>query len=390
MRARLIDVIAVVVLSLASGCAPGPTTADKSATPTLAHDTRHYSTIAAGFVHTCALDQQGTAFCWGNNDYSQLGAETAETCGGRPCSTSPMRVRGDTRFTVLSAGWVHNCGIAADGRAWCWGGGSVEREGYLGDGTLRRSVQPVAVISDSALVAITIGDGHSCALTASGQAYCWGENEAGQVGDGSNVDRALPVPVAGSLRFRALSAGAYHTCGIALTGVAYCWGDNRWGQLGAGEVAYNSVDAARAVPVAVLGEDTWTHVAAGWQHTCAIASTGVTHCWGRNEDAKQLGDDSEVTHRGTPAPITDDPSFATIIAGPLATCGRTTGGDTWCWGGNYYGGLGDGSTVAQGVARPTRVKGGPFIDIALGQAHSCALGSDRELWCWGDKSAGQY
>ena len=148
MRARLIDVIAVVVLSLASGCAPGPTTADKSATPTLAHDTRHYSTIAAGFVHTCALDQQGTAFCWGNNDYSQLGAETAETCGGRPCSTSPMRVRGDTRFTVLSAGWVHNCGIAADGRAWCWGGGSVEREGYLGDGTLRRSVQPVAVISE--------------------------------------------------------------------------------------------------------------------------------------------------------------------------------------------------------------------------------------------------
>jgi alpha-tubulin suppressor-like RCC1 family protein len=236
---------------------------------------------------------------------------------------------------------------------------------------------------------MTIGDGHTCALTMSGRAYCWGENDFGQVGDGSKVDRAVPVPVAGSLRFRELSAGAYHTCGIALADVVYCWGDNRWGQLGSGDVPYNSVAAARDIPVAVVGQIQWASVAAGWQHTCAIASSGVAHCWGRNEDAKQLGDESGVTHRGIPGPVADAPSFAAITAGPLATCGRTTLGDTWCWGGNYYGGLGDG-TVSQGVARPTRVKGGPFIEITLGQAHSCALGHDRELWCWGDKSAGQY
>ena len=384
----IIHALAAVVVTAA--CTPGPTTPDKSATPIPASHARGYSAVVAGFVHTCALDASGAAFCWGNNDYGQLGADTDETCGGRPCSTNPLRVHGDLRFTTLASGWVHNCGIAAEGRAWCWGGGLVERQGYLGDGSLQRSVDPVRVASDSALASIALGDGHSCALTPSGRAYCWGENDFGQVGDGSRLDRAVPVPIGGALRFRALSAGAYHTCGITPNHVAYCWGDNRWGQLGIGDVRSNEIGAGRDVPVAVAGATTWSRIAAGWQHTCAITSAGETHCWGRNDAAKQLGDDSDVTHRGIPAPIADAHVFTGLTAGPLATCGRTISGDTWCWGGNYYGGLGDGSVIAEGVGRPTRVKGGPFMDITLGQGHTCALGNDHALWCWGDRSAGQY
>ena len=380
----------MIAALLGAGCAPAPTTLDKSATPIQADIAREYRAVAAGFVHTCALDQRGAAYCWGNNDYSQLGANSKDTCGGRPCSTDPLEVLGGLRFTSLAAGWVHNCGIVADGSAWCWGGGSVDRRGYLGDGSLRRTADPVRVASDSIFASVTVGDGHSCALTASGQAYCWGENDFGQLGDASGVDRAVPVPAAASLRFRELSAGAYHTCGITLGSVAYCWGDNRWGQLGPGDVAYNDVAAARHAPVAVTGAERWARIAAGWQHTCAITSARATHCWGRNDAANQLGDDSDITHRGVPAPIADAPAFAALTAGPLATCGRTASGETWCWGGYYYGALGDGSVVAAGVGHPTRVQGGPFIEITLGQGHSCAIANDRELWCWGDKSAGQY
>ena len=384
------SVITATVMSVFTGCAPAPTTPGGSATPTRGTDGGTYRTVAAGFVHTCALDQEGAAFCWGNNDYSQLGADTDARCGGRPCSTDPVRVRGNLRFTTMSAGWVHNCGITADGRAWCWGGGAVERQGYLGDGRLQRSVDPVSVAADSAFTSITLGDGHACALTASGVAHCWGENDFGQLGDDSNIDRAIPVSVAGSLRFRELSAGAYHTCGITVSGAAYCWGDNRWGQLGAGDVPYNSLASSQDVPVAVVGGTGWARIAAGWEHTCAIASTGATECWGRNDSARQLGDDSDVSHRGVPASIAAAPRFTDVTAGPLATCGRAVDGETWCWGANYYGGLGDGSVVADGVGRPTRVLGGPYVEITLGQAHSCALGRERELWCWGDKSAGQF
>jgi alpha-tubulin suppressor-like RCC1 family protein len=381
---------AITLLAAVASCSPGPTTPDHATTPTRQQEPRAFIALAAGFVHTCALDREGRAFCWGNNDYDQLGTETSERCGGRPCSTDPLAVRGSLTFTALAAGWVHNCGITEDGRAWCWGGGSVERQGYLGDGSLRRSLDPVAVVSDSAFASLTLGDGHTCALTRSGSAYCWGENDSGQLGDGSRVDRGTPVAVAGSLRFRELSAGAYHTCGITLDGAAYCWGENRWGQLGIGDVPYNNMESGRDLASAVDMATTWAHIAAGWQHTCAITASGVTYCWGRNDIARQLGDDSDATHRGIPGPIVADQSFTALTAGPLATCGRTAGNETWCWGANYYGGLGDGSVAAQGVGRPARVQGGPFVDITLGQAHSCALGDDRALWCWGDNSAGQY
>jgi alpha-tubulin suppressor-like RCC1 family protein len=385
--------ILVCVSVLLGGCSAVPSElrgAGRSPHPVPAAEARTFTQIAAGFVHTCALDAQGAAHCWGNNDYSQLGADVDAECGGRPCSREPVVVRGGLRFTVLAAGWVHSCGIATDHHTYCWGGGATGRQGYLGNGAVSRSATPVGVLTDSTFTALSLGDGHSCALTASGMAFCWGQNSAGQLGDGTGTDRSTPVPVATSLRFRSLSAGAYHTCGVTFDGAGYCWGDNRWGQLGAGDVPYNSISSSKREPTAVAGDLKFSEIAAGWQHSCAISSTGLAYCWGRNEDARQLGDDSEITHRGTPAPTAGAPPFTTLIAGPLSTCGRTATNELYCWGGNYYGGLGNGDVATGGVGRPVRTRGGPYARVAIGQGHACAIADDRRLWCWGDQSAGQF
>ena len=351
-----------------------------------------FTQIAAGFVHTCALASDGQVLCWGGNDYNQLGAasSTGPECGGRRCSTTPVPVPGNLRFHALSAGWVANCGITQDGQVWCWGGGAYDGRGYLGDGELRRATSPVRVQADSPFVSVTLGDGHSCALTRSGVAYCWGQNDLGQVGDGTRIDRAVPVRVASTHTFKQLSAGAYHVCGITTDETVMCWGDNRWGQLGAGDVAYNALDAASAVPTVVAGNARFRQVAAGWEHSCAIDATGAAYCWGRNEDARQLGDGSAATHRGTPAPVATDARFTSLAAGPLATCGGTMSGGTYCWGGNYYGGLGNGDTSPVGVDHPVRTLGGPFIAIAIGQGHTCGIEADALVHCWGDRTAGQY
>lgn len=362
--------------------------------PLLVGGSRTYVRVAAGFVHTCALDAEGAAFCWGSNQYSQLGSDdVSATCGGLPCSKMPVPVSGSHRFASIAAGWVHNCAIATDTRTYCWGGGGsgdAADRGYLGDGTLRRSATPVRVLADSAFTSVSIGDGHSCALTASGMAYCWGQNGSGQLGDGTRQDRGIPVAVETQLRFRALSAGAYHTCGVTLANGAHCWGDNRWGQLGIGDVGYHSVSVNADIPVRVAAELQFTSIAAGWEHSCAIATSGVTYCWGRNDDAQQLGDDSGITHRGTPGPIVGGLQFTALSAGALATCGRTAADDIYCWGANYYGALGNGETQSRGVGHPVRAQGGPFARVTLGQAHTCAIASDRRLWCWGDQSAGQF
>jgi alpha-tubulin suppressor-like RCC1 family protein len=351
---------------------------------------RRFSTIVAGFVHTCALDDRGAAWCWGGNDYSQLGADvTKSDCGILSCSRAPLAVQGNTRFKTLAAGWVHNCGITIDDLTYCWGGGAITKQGYLGDGSLSRSIVPVRVHGDSAFTALAAGDGHTCGLTRSGAALCWGANTSGQLGDGTTEDRAVPVAVATPLRFRSLSAGAYHTCGITTQSDAYCWGDNRWGQLGAGEVAYNALSAAATLPRRVIGGLGFESVVSGWEHTCALAMNSRAYCWGRNEYHRQLGDDSDVTHRGTPKPISGGLSFVALSAGQLATCGRTAAGDTFCWGGNYYGGLGNGQ-ASLGVGHPVRTLGGPYSGLAIGQSHTCGLGIDRRRWCWGDQSAGQF
>ena len=383
---------------MAQACSVLPTdapAAERSPTPIPAGGSRTYTQVAAGFVHTCALDVAGAAFCWGSNEYKQLGVESAPlACGGRPCSRTPIAVSGGKRFTALAAGWVHNCGISTDTRTYCWGGGAVDSRGYLGDGTLSPNATPVLVRADSAFTSVTIGDGHSCALTAHGMAFCWGQNAQGQLGDGTRADRATPVPVATELRFRALSAGAYHSCGITHENHAYCWGDNRWGQLGGGDVAYNSVSGVATQPLHVIGGRgeafEFTAIVAGWEHTCALSTSGESYCWGRNEDALQLGDDSDVTHRGTPGPVAGELRFTALAAGALATCGRTATDEVYCWGANYYGGLGNGATVSTGVGHPVHTLGGPYAQVTMGQAHACGIATDRRLWCWGDQSVAQF
>ena len=350
-----------------------------------------YAQVAAGFVHTCALDQDGAAFCWGSNEYAQLGVPIqGDDCGGRPCSRKPVAVSGGQRFAVLAAGWVQNCAIGVDGYTYCWGGGALDGKGYMGNGILSSTTTPVRVQTETNFTSVVVGDGHACGLTASGAAYCWGQNSSGQLGDGSYANHAVPVPVNSTVRFQTLSAGAYHTCGVTAANAAYCWGDNRWGQLGAGNVDYHSARSNRGVPALVSGNVAFTTIAAGWEHTCAVSTAGAAFCWGRNDDASQLGDDSDVTHRGVPGAVTGTLQFAALSAGALSTCGRTTTNELYCWGGNYYGGLGNGEVSDRGVGHPVRADGGPFSSVTVGQAHACGLTPNRRLWCWGDQTLGQF
>src|SRR5450759_3959508 len=182
--------------------------------------------VVTGGYHTCALAPSGQAYCWGLNTYGELGDNTTTD------RSTPIAVQqGVVTFTSITAGWGHTCGLTSAGAAWCWG---YNGNGRLGDNTITLRLTPVAVQQGGVtFTSITAGDSHTCGLTGAGAAYCWGRNDSGPVGDNTTTDRHTPVAVQqGGVTFASITSGRWHTCGLTSAGAAYCWGWNVNGQLG--------------------------------------------------------------------------------------------------------------------------------------------------------------
>ncbi|MEO8449600.1 MAG: hypothetical protein ABI647_07410 [Gemmatimonadota bacterium] len=188
--------------------------------------TYDFRAISAGGIHTCAVDFQHQALCWGMGRDGQLGDGTNSVD-----EYIPQFVVGGAVFDSITAGFSHSCAILTDGSAQCWG---LNSDGQLGTGTFARQNIPTTVAGGLTFMAISAGLGHTCALATDGTAYCWGNNSKGQLGDGTMTTQSNPVAVAGGLTFKTISAGDYQTCGVTTDDVAYCWGDNEFGSIGDG------------------------------------------------------------------------------------------------------------------------------------------------------------
>lgn len=393
----VIRILALGALSSLAACAALTEPSDRGisarsqVTPVEVFGGKTWTEVAAGFQHTCGIDTAGTAWCWGSNQYGQLGVPTVASCAEvETCARQPLAVGGGHTFTKIAAGITHTCALTAAGAAWCWGGGySGGNAGFLGAGALQQSVNPVRVTADSAFVAIDVGAANSCALTASGQAWCWGQNGYGEVGDSSRVARLVPVPVRTTARYQQIALGLEHSCAVQLNGVASCWGHNRWGQLGTGEVPGNSFGLVAVVPARVVGSVTYRELAAGEGHSCGIRTDDVLECWGANGNAGQLGDLSGLTHRGVPGAVAGAGTWSTLASGLMTVCARSTAGSPFCWGSNYYGAVGNGQRNALPAQTPVPTLGGPFERFTGGGSHMCGLTAAQRLYCWGDRKFGQ-
>jgi len=235
-------------------------------------------------------------------------------------------------------------------------------------------------------VAAAAGDEHTCALTIEGGVTCWGRNRFGQLGDGTKTDRLTPVGVSElASSVVALTAGADHTCALTAVGAVGCWGANDRGELGDG----TNID--RSYPVAVVGlERDVISISAREEHTCAVTATGAVKCWGTNWSG-QLGDGTTGVGNDSAMPVDVvglSGPVAAVASGGRHTCALLTTGTVQCWGANSSGQLGDGSTNDR--AAPADVAGLTDVAaIASGYGHTCALTTGGGLNCWGSNSSGQ-
>ena len=286
--------------------------------------------------------------------------------------------------SYVSQGDHHGCALTATGGVVCWG---YNERGQVGDGTTTNRLTPVQVTGlNSGVTQLVAGDYHTCAITSAGKAMCWGSNYSGELGDGTTTNRLTPVQVTGLTGVAQLSAGQGFTCALLDTGAVKCWGKGADGRLGDG------LNTNSNVPVQVSGLTSGiTYLASGRDATCAVTSAGAVQCWGY-----AAGTPAGVWHPSTPtAPANGHASLSSGISkvtlGIQFGCALTTDGGVRCWGGNSFGTLGDGTNTNSWAATvtPTGLSSGvASIDAGNGN-HVCAVLTTGEMKCWGSNYQGQ-
>ena len=340
--------------------------------------------IAAGGSHSCASSVGLSTYCWGNAANGVLGnAATAGT------ASTPTRARTGVDLIAVSAGPTHSCALERAGSVYCWGRNT---RGQLGDGTTTTRSEPAFVLTDVGFTAIAVGSEHTCAIAQAGNAYCWGRNDVSQIGQDKDPEPSfgqpapvhpLPLPVQLSPTFVSITAGLAHSCGLTASGTAYCWGDGRNGAVGDGQ--RNVVGA----PALVAGGLAFAALSAGRDYTCGVTTGGAAYCWGRGL-VGQLGT-GDTLHL-TPTAVTGGLSFTTVAAGNTHTCALTAAGAGYCWGSGTFGQLGQGVNASS--AEPVAVTGGlAFIQIVVSAGtaggHTCVTTADAIGYCWGRNDISQ-
>ena len=283
----------------------------------------------------------------------------------------------------LTAGKNHSCALYPPSTVECWG---RNVRGQLGDGTFIDSAVPIAVtgLGGSNIVSVGAGEAFTCVQTASGTLRCWGANAHGQLGNGTQLASPTPVPVVGlGGPVESFSAGRQHVCAVISGGSVKCWGDNATGQLGDG----TSINRAMPSQVSVFGVAV-ASVSSGSDHTCAVTTGGDALCWGDNFWG-QLGDGTSMETE-FPIPVSGlSGNVAAIAAGAFHTCALTTTGGVLCWGDNFFGQVGN--PLLQDHLVPSTVAGlgGPVQALDAGDSFTCALLVSGGMQCWGENLDGQ-
>jgi adhesin/invasin len=362
-------------------------TATLGALPTVAFDATVSfvpASVAGGNDHTCALTIDGIPYCWGQNAAGGLGD------GSTSQRLSPVAVTTTTSYTAVAAGRGFSCGVETGGVGRCWGNNTF---GELGTGNTSPSSTPAAVTGGLTLTvasAQSVGPNHhTCAITSGAALFCWGDNSSAQFGRGSFTPATSSSPLASGgtgATYTSVSTGDKFTCGVRTGGAGFCWGINGFGQLGDGGTS------SSPNPVAITGGLTLSQVATGQVHSCGLTTGMDVYCWGFNLNGRVAQD--TVAFPGnilTPTQVAGLSNVVQLVVGSAHTCALTSGNQVFCWGLNDAGQLGDNTTTNRPAATPISLPGGVtgFSAISAGASFTCGVTTANKLYCWGEGTGGQ-
>ncbi len=372
--------------------------------------------VALGADFTCVLLNDGAIKCWGYNYPAGFG-----TGGYYTYTPALVTMPAGSSAIAISVFQFHICSILSNNSLYCWGDNGVGSVGI--NSTTDQSLPAMVDLGGSGATVISAGGYTTCAAIADGSLKCWGLNNYGQVGDGTTTNRLAPTDItlpgdskvrlserdhdgdgvlnifdthmpggqAGSVyATQSISAGGDHSCAILDNGSINCWGSNGYGELGYGSTGSTNIGVNVTMPTG----RTAVSVSVGGDHTCAIMDNGSLYCWGANNHG-QIGDGSDTSwdeHRYVPTAVLL-PSASTAVAvsaGQQHTCAIVDNGSVYCWGNNFYGQLGDGSTLNDNSTPSLVLLTSSAIMVSSANDHTCALLENQSVYCWGNNPQGQF
>lgn len=327
--------------------------------------------IVAGQYHNCALAAGGQVKCWG---IDATGA--SDGIDPLPGTIVDVSIPG-SQVVGMSAGAAHACALGRGGEVSCWG--RILIQGSADNPT---PVPVPGLGAGSGVTAIASGTGAACALVQ-GAARCWGQNLSGQLGTGDFVDRPLPaIPLGLESGVATIALGTLFGCATMTGGQVKCWGATGEGQ--AGQVSGAPIPMPSHFPAL---DSLVQQFALGQKRGCAIDGARTLRCWGSNERFA-LGAPHLPPFRSRPDPARSLEAPVTALAVGSTTCARSVSKGWRCVGGNEVGQHADGTQVTRPGAYSPALPGTVLAMLFPQRSASCALDAHAGVWCWGMNWAG--
>ena len=295
----------------------------------------------------------------------------------------------------VDSGNNHSCGIREDSTLWCWG---RNQYGQLGDGTLETKVGPIQVNvnSEYGLIdswkSVAVGGAHTCAIKTDGSLWCWGYNGWGLIGNNSSSSTNIPIQISPDTQWEQVAAGGNHTCAIDSDTTMWCWGAGYAGQTGLGSTTTTFIPTQVGIETSYVGN--WIDISAGEDSTCGLRKGGaegekLLYCWGKNDNPSQF--DTSINYGNVPTLFSDESDWQTLSVGTRHACSSKQNGTVFCWGKNASGELGI-STLTPSSPLPIQENtlSTDWASIAASRSsHTCAVKYDGTMFCWGSNDKGQ-
>ncbi|MCX8643956.1 InlB B-repeat-containing protein [Bifidobacterium sp. B4081] len=334
-----------------------------------------FSQISSGNGHTLAIGSDGNLYSWGDNTDGRLGRDTgAKTIGGTPADDRPAKVDKPQGappgfiWTTAVAGDLHSMAIGSDGNLYTWGN---NEKGALGRDTSKTPAsqpgkvdKPQGAPDGFTWTTAVAGGWFSMAIGSDGNLYTWGSNYGGELGRDTSftpydrpslVDKPADAPT--GFTWKQIKAGYHYSLAFGSDKNLYAWGSNGNGQLGDGTTTDRNRPARVDKPADAPAGFAFTQACTKNDHALTLGSDGNLYTWGNNNSG-QLGRDTSKTPASQPGKV-DKPqgapegfAWSAIIVGGWRSMAIGSDGNLYTWGENNLGQLGRDVTEATPQGRP--------------------------------------